>query len=397
LKTLILKGIKDEFLELLNLIGKGDVFQLSYDDVCELCIRYSRGISKAGKNSREVSSFFSKFTTRTRDIRAEINVLFENFKYDFISSLNSQLNVLQVQRNQEFDEVFRPHHQKEHPIDTHSSLSNLEVAYQRDGEAATRSKPWKSWPTGMVQNTSSPFSYLHNPLWNTHVLGQPCQFQYNHQSYLQVWHGSPYDCMTTLPHLVAQAHSPYSPPALSQHPACISNLSTQPNQPHHHNAPFHTQFPAQLIPHPHHNKPVQHAYNVELPNLPTLPTHSISHAPLEKTYNEIQNVSNSKIVEVMEENEVSFSMPQQVILKAQELHDTMDMGNQGNKEYIEDWFHSIICLQHHSILQQLLASSFQGKLASLTLIFINMYFSNLGMCILDALFLKWFHWKYSYT
>ena len=26
LKTLILKGIKDEFLELLNLIGKGDVF-----------------------------------------------------------------------------------------------------------------------------------------------------------------------------------------------------------------------------------------------------------------------------------------------------------------------------------------------------------------------------------
>ena len=171
LKTLLLKGIKDEFLEVLNLIGKGDVFQLSYDDVCELCIRYSRGISKAGKNSREVSSFFSKFTTKTRDIRAEINVLFENFKYDFISSLNSELNVLQVQKNQEFDEVFFPHYQKEHLIDTHSSLSNLEVAYQRDGEAATRSKPWKSWLIGMVQNTFSPFSYLHNPLWNTHMLG----------------------------------------------------------------------------------------------------------------------------------------------------------------------------------------------------------------------------------
>ena len=60
-------------------------------------------------------------------------------------------------------------------------------------------------------------------------------------------------------------------------------------------------FPAQLIPHPHHNKPVQHAYSVELQNLPT---HSISHARLDKTYNEIQNVSNSKIVEVMEKNEV---------------------------------------------------------------------------------------------
>ncbi len=86
LKTLLLKGIKDEFLELLNLIGKGDVFQLSYDDVCELCIRYSRGISKAGKNSRDVCSFFSKSATRIGDIRAEINVLFENFKVDFISS-----------------------------------------------------------------------------------------------------------------------------------------------------------------------------------------------------------------------------------------------------------------------------------------------------------------------
>lgn len=99
LKTLLLNGIKDEFLELLNLIRKGDVFQLSYDDVCELCIRYSRGLSKAGKNSREVSFLFSKSTTRTGDIGVEINDLFEHFKIDFISSLNSQLDVLQVEKN----------------------------------------------------------------------------------------------------------------------------------------------------------------------------------------------------------------------------------------------------------------------------------------------------------
>jgi len=99
----------------------------------------------------------------------------------------------------------------------------------------------------------------------------------------------------------------------------------------------------------------------------------------------------------MEENEVSSRLHQQVILKAQELHDMMAMGNQESKGYIEDWFHSIICLQHHSILQQFFAPSFQGKLASHTLIFINMHFSNLGMYILEALFRKWLHWKYSYT
>ena len=46
---------------------------------------------------------------------------------------------------------------------------------------------------------------------------------------------------------------------------------------------------------------------------------------LEKTYNEIQNVSNAKIVEAMEENEVSFIMHQEAILKAQEIHDMMAM------------------------------------------------------------------------
>ena len=99
----------------------------------------------------------------------------------------------------------------------------------------------------------------------------------------------------------------------------------------------------------------------------------------------------------MEENELTSSLHQQTILTAQELNDMMDMRNQENDGYIEDWFHSITCSQHCSTLQQFLTPSFQGKLASHTLIFINMYFSNLGMCILEALFLKWFHWKYSYT
>jgi len=49
---------------------------------------------------------------------------------------------------------------------------------------------------------------------------------------------------------------------------------------------------------------------------------------------------------------------QQAVLEAQELHDMMAMGNQENKGYIEYWFHSIICLQHHSILQQFLIPSF---------------------------------------
>ena len=91
----------------------------------------------------------------------------------------------------------------------------------------------------------------------------------------------------------------------------------------------------------------------------------------------------------MEANEVSSRLHQQTILKAQELHGMM--GNQESNGYIEDWFHSITCLHHHSMLQQFLIPFFQGKLASRTLIFTNMHFSNLGMCIHEAIFRKWLH------
>jgi len=127
------------------------------------------------------------------------------------------------------------------------------------------------------------------------------------------------------------------------------------------------------------NKLVQYAYNVELEILPTLPIHSISTAPLKETYIRFGKTSNPKIVEVMKE-----------------IHDMKNMGNQKTQGYIEDLFHSIIWLQHHSILRKLLGPSFQGNLVSHTLAFINVYFSSLGMYILEALFRKWFHWKYSY-
>ena len=80
-----------------------------------------------------------------------------------------------------------------------------------------------------------------------------------------------------------------------------------------------------------------------------------------------------------------------------ELHGVTSMRNQGNKNYIEAWFQSVIGLQHHSILQQFLAPSFQGKLISHILAFIKLYFSVGSMSILESLRRKWIHWKYVYT
>ena len=74
MQTLLLKGIKDEFLEPLNLIGVGDVSHLPYDDFFKLCISYSRGISKIGKNYREPSSQFLESTTKIGSTKSFLNL-----------------------------------------------------------------------------------------------------------------------------------------------------------------------------------------------------------------------------------------------------------------------------------------------------------------------------------
>ena len=77
LKTLLLKGIQVDYLEILNVMGTDNVFHLAYDDICELCRSYSRGNFKTGKNSSNPSFQSLKSAARIRVIGAEINKLFE--------------------------------------------------------------------------------------------------------------------------------------------------------------------------------------------------------------------------------------------------------------------------------------------------------------------------------
>ena len=79
-RTLRLKGIKDDFLESLNLIGAGDVSHLPYADVCKLCISYSRGISNLVKNPREPSSQFLKSTTKIGTKKSCLNLQLDDLQ-----------------------------------------------------------------------------------------------------------------------------------------------------------------------------------------------------------------------------------------------------------------------------------------------------------------------------
>ena len=48
-KTIFLKGIQDEYIDIFNLMGLGDISQLTFEDICTLCRKYSQSKAKTGK------------------------------------------------------------------------------------------------------------------------------------------------------------------------------------------------------------------------------------------------------------------------------------------------------------------------------------------------------------
>ena len=49
LKIILLRGIRDDYLDMLNLLGKGDISKECFEKIVELCKRYSRGSSRSNK------------------------------------------------------------------------------------------------------------------------------------------------------------------------------------------------------------------------------------------------------------------------------------------------------------------------------------------------------------
>ena len=52
LKIILLHGIRDDCLDMLNLLGKGDISKEPFGNIVELCKRYSRGYSRNNKQDK---------------------------------------------------------------------------------------------------------------------------------------------------------------------------------------------------------------------------------------------------------------------------------------------------------------------------------------------------------
>ena len=88
LKVLLIKAIKDEWIDLLNLIGKGDISQLPFADIFDLCLHISRVKAWVGKSPRDpLLSRINKSTDGTVS-REELGSLLDTFKTHILRSLS---------------------------------------------------------------------------------------------------------------------------------------------------------------------------------------------------------------------------------------------------------------------------------------------------------------------
>ena len=99
LKIILLHRIRDDFLDMLNLLGKGDISKESFEKIVELCKRYSKGSSRNNKQDKRDKIERDVFDRTQKSsnggaTHAEIGNLLENFKTETMSSISSKIDVL---------------------------------------------------------------------------------------------------------------------------------------------------------------------------------------------------------------------------------------------------------------------------------------------------------------
>ena len=80
LKVLLLKAIRDEWIDILNMMGKGDISQLPLSDIGEFCVQLSRGKSKTGKGPSDPSLVRENKSATASVSRIKIGNMLDEFK-----------------------------------------------------------------------------------------------------------------------------------------------------------------------------------------------------------------------------------------------------------------------------------------------------------------------------
>jgi hypothetical protein len=101
-------------------MGSGDISQLYFEKISEMCRKYSQSQARSGKGPHDSFSKISKSTSSSGVTREELGNLLENFKTDILGTLSLQLDTLQIKKKKEEQNatlsIFFPRCRKRHPF-----------------------------------------------------------------------------------------------------------------------------------------------------------------------------------------------------------------------------------------------------------------------------------------
>jgi hypothetical protein len=225
LKTILLKGVRDDYLDMLNMLGKWDISKESYDEIVNLCKICSRGASRNRSNSMDTTFSRVQKSASGGAMRAELGNLLEGFKTEMLSSFASQIDTLQIQNKQAKAEAALSifcskckdkNPRRECPLDKNPicticdkyhetqqcpSLLGIKVALQPTDEEAeavyllTQRRQWQLRGQGI--NPNMPFTYSNH--WNNYPSFNQMNYPpYNQMRYLNQMNYPPYNQMQYL-------------------------------------------------------------------------------------------------------------------------------------------------------------------------------------------------------
>jgi hypothetical protein len=62
LKTILIQGMRDDCMDMLKLMGKGDISKEPLEEIIDLCLRSSRGSSRNIAQTRDTTARIQKYT-----------------------------------------------------------------------------------------------------------------------------------------------------------------------------------------------------------------------------------------------------------------------------------------------------------------------------------------------
>ena len=140
-RTIFLKGILDEYINTLNLMGARDISQFHFEEISKLCRKYSCSKSRYGRGLMDtrVNKSASGGVTRI-----ELGNLLEKFKTDILGTLSSQLDTIKVKNKQEEENpvlsIFCLKCSKRHPL-KECSLNTISICGIRMENHSTEDCP----------------------------------------------------------------------------------------------------------------------------------------------------------------------------------------------------------------------------------------------------------------